>query len=326
MPPRRITPASAVRSFLSHRRIRNCAHGTLLRYESQLQLWIDWREQRVCPTRLCSVAVSELRDFVDYLLNEHIPNGSNARFHRKRTTNGLAVSTVDTYWRTLRAFWGYAARERWLSEDQRGFFRDERIPRPRVPRMVRPTYTDADMEAMLAACSATDSAVIASRNAAALLLLRDSGMRAGEMCSLVLSDVSLRLRRALVYGKGGKERWVYFGRRTSEAITLYLSLRGNASTKLLFCNSRGDPLSPQMIRQTIRRIAASAGITAPPTAPVHATRHTFARNALVAGVDSMHLQQFLGHASIVTTQRYVTENPERLEKIYRQLIEFDEPA
>jgi site-specific recombinase XerD len=68
-----------------------------------------------------------------------------------------------------------------------------------------------------------------------------------------------------------------------------------------------------------RRLAERAGVTLPRGAPVHALRHTFAHEALDAGIDISQVSQLLRHSNVETTMRYLREDPEALQEIYQQI-------
>jgi site-specific recombinase XerD len=81
----------------------------------------------------------------------------------------------------------------------------------------------------------------------------------------------------------------------------------------------GKGIGPGVIRDILERRADRAG-SALPASAVHALRHTFAHRFLDNGGDGLHLQQILGHESIVTTMRYVRENPTRLRQVYGRIM------
>jgi site-specific recombinase XerD len=154
-----------------------------------------------------------------------------------------------------------------------------------------------------------------ARDDAVLELLYGSGIRVGELCALRVGDVDLRRSRAVVWGKGGKQRTVPLSEATVDALRQWLGpareawRTGAAGTDALFLNQRGRPLSSRDVRRILDRRAAS------PTHP-HALRHTFATHLLDGGADLRAVQELLGHADLATTQRYTHVSRERLRSVY----------
>ena len=162
---------------------------------------------------------------------------------------------------------------------------------------------------------AGDDPVRRARDDAVLELLYGSGMRVGELCALSLGDVDLRRARAIVWGKGGKQRAVPLSEPSVHALRQWIgkrrdaALAGASSTDALFVNQRGRALTPRDVRRLLDRRAAS------PTHP-HALRHTFATHLLDGGADLRAVQELLGHADLATTQRYTHVSRERLRSVY----------
>lgn len=143
------------------------------------------------------------------------------------------------------------------------------------------------------------------RNATLLEVLFATGMRVGEVSAVDLSDFIETESSFRVHGKGGRERLAYVVDKTSlRLLEEYVSLRRDlqVETPALFLNFLGHRLSPQGIANIIRKIRLDCGIERHITP--HMLRHTVATMLLRNGVDVRVIQEFLGHASITTTQRY----------------------
>lgn len=145
----------------------------------------------------------------------------------------------------------------------------------------------------------------ALRDLAVLDLLFATGIRVGEAASLRLDSFIEDQNAYLIRGKGNRDRLAYLV--SNETVELQrrhreARLRLEPTSEALFLNSRGEPLSPQGFAQTLRSFARESGIDRNVTP--HMLRHTVATLLLRNGMDLRLVQQFLGHASIVTTQRY----------------------
>ncbi|MEM7482345.1 MAG: tyrosine-type recombinase/integrase [Acidobacteriota bacterium] len=158
-----------------------------------------------------------------------------------------------------------------------------------------------------------DKRFLALRNWAIVELLFATGIRVGEATSILLGDLILDQRTILIRGKGGRQRLALLTEKTSyRAITAYHRQRvaQSASTEALFLNRRRNPLSTQGVAGMLSALCRETGITRRVTP--HMLRHTAATFLLHNGADLRIVQEFLGHASITTTQRYTHVSPSHL--------------
>lgn len=297
------TITTALDAFLTHRRNKNVSPATLALYTRLLNRWQVWRSDQGLSELLADVALTDFTGFLGALLTE-----------------GKAPNTIDSYRRTLRAWWRFLAGEGLLSAAQAQFWANDRIPRPLgTDPEPRPFCEEEEFEALLAA--AGDGADEKSaRDRAILLLLWESGMRAGELCALTDAQLDMSKRRAMIIGKGRKRAWVFWGPRASAALLRYLALRqgerGEALPVFRGVSSRnnGGALTPNAVRLMVKRL----GLELPKGAPVHFLRHAFAHRNLDAGLETSQVQQLMRHASIETTLRYLKERPDRLQSLHRR--------
>ena len=146
------------------------------------------------------------------------------------------------------------------------------------------------------------------RDHAIVLLLLDSGLRAEELCRARLSDFSLPSRSLRIRGKGDKVRIVYLGKRSTQALVKYLHKRPTTDSDCIFVTLTGmtarEPLTRSGLRQLVRKIGVSAGITGVRCSP-HTCRHTFAINFLMNGANIFTLKELLGHSTLAMVNNYV---------------------
>lgn len=139
------------------------------------------------------------------------------------------------------------------------------------------------------------------RNIIVIELLFSTGMRVSELSKLKTSAVNLNDKTIRIVGKGSKERIMCISDYLSNIIYKYLLAR-SYNIDFLLVNRLHNRLSEQSIRYTINNYASAVGV------PMHITphmfRHTFATELHNQDVDIRYIQQFLGHASIATTQIY----------------------
>jgi len=169
-----------------------------------------------------------------------------------------------------------------------------------------------------------------ARDHAMLELFYSSGLRLSELVGLDVQffDVDgyrstgwLKLDEAEVevLGKGNRRRMVPVGSKALDALRAWLAVRGEL-VKLdphpLFVSARGNRMSPNVVRDRVKRMALTAGI--PANVHPHVLRHSFATHVLQSSGDLRAVQELLGHASIAATQVYTSLDFQHLARIYDQ--------
>lgn len=159
----------------------------------------------------------------------------------------------------------------------------------------------------------------ALRDLALIDLLFATGMRVGEVSALDIRDFFVREAAFRVQGKGGRDRLAFIvDEQTVRIQRAHLEARGNIKTESpsLFLNASCQRLSTQGITNVIARLRMGARIKRHVTP--HMLRHTVATLLLRNGLDIRVVQEFLGHASIATTQRYTHVTKEHLVRELRK--------
>lgn len=161
------------------------------------------------------------------------------------------------------------------------------------------------------------------RHLAILALMYDSGCRVQELIGMRVCDVQFgNYHRVSVHGKGDKYREIPILPETADIIQKYIKLFHLEKTAVLFLNVKGEPLTRQGIRYIIRKYIAIAKSECPEEFKIegypHLLRHSKATHLIDAGVNIYNIRDFLGHESIVTTQVYLTSNPEVSRKVIEE--------
>lgn len=144
-----------------------------------------------------------------------------------------------------------------------------------------------------------------------MLFLYNTGARVSETLSVRRGDLSLtRPRHARLHGKGGRDRICPLWKETTRAIQRIEPAPPLDTT--LFRNARGLPLTRDGVAYLLDKYARAASQTLPMLASrritPHVLRHSCAVALLQAGMDITVIRDYLGHASIATTNRYVSTN------------------
>lgn len=224
---------------------------------------------------------------------------------------GLAASSIARKVAAVRGLHRFLVAEEMSDEDPTLL-----VAAPKRPRSLPKALTVADIERLLAA---PDPALPLGRRDRALLeFLYATGARVAEAVALDQVDLDLSERRALLTGKGGKQRIVPVGRPAIVAIRAYLPdrlalRRPGRDPGAVFLNTRGGRLTRQGVFGIVRNQSRRAGLA--PVSP-HVLRHSAATHMVEGGADLRSVQEMLGHASISTTQVYTRVSPQHLLKVY----------
>ncbi|MEW6752224.1 MAG: tyrosine-type recombinase/integrase [Candidatus Latescibacterota bacterium] len=178
-----------------------------------------------------------------------------------------------------------------------------------------------------------DAASKSLRDRALLLTLLNTGARVSELLGICVADLELeRPLQVHLFGKGRKERVCPLWPRTADALRALCEQIGPApsSRDRVFRNLRGEPLTRFGARHILRKYARLAQDSAPSlsrkSVHPHQLRHTAAVQLLQAGVDLVTISQWLGHASVETTNRYLVVDLEAKRAALEKARPFMEPA
>lgn len=292
-----------IERFLDHLgEERNFSRHTLRAYRSDLDRFETFLSRDflgVEPDRIKLPEIDGLavRSFVAALAGDGVGRRSQAR----------ALSAV-------RSFFGFACREGRLERNPARGVRTPKQPQP-LPRHLRPGEIETLLETI------DGERPLDKRDRAIFELFYATGLRVGELVSLDWSAIDLDARMLRVFGKGGKERMVPFGRPAAEALRVWLERSTEirppqaGADEPVFLNYRGGRLGARSVRrlldQRVEKAALAVGVHP------HALRHTFATHLLEGGADLRAIQELLGHSSLSTTQRYTHLDIDRLLSVYR---------
>ena len=149
------------------------------------------------------------------------------------------------------------------------------------------------------------------RDYALILLLFNTGARVAEILGLSIEDFQAGGREIRVHGKGNKDRLCPLWNETVSAIRNML-MRASLRSGPLFRNARGGGLSRDGVAYILARHTRAAASNVPELrrkrVTPHVIRHSCAVALLQAGVDPTVIRDYLGHASVATTNRYIVSN------------------
>jgi len=161
------------------------------------------------------------------------------------------------------------------------------------------------------------------RDRAMLELLYASGLRAAELLSIDLPDLSPWQPFIQITGKGGRRRTVFFGRIAALWLQRYLAEARPAliagDDPALWLNARGGRLTTRSLQKIVKKHSLVAWMTP------HTLRHCFATHLLENGASLRHIQEMLGHATIATTEVYLHPSTQFIKRQYLKAHPLSQP-
>lgn len=290
--------------FLDAKAIRGESKNTITHSRRTLGMLGGFLSAR-CGAELYvrNIAPSELDEFRAYL-------GSR----KTREGRPLAARSIASHIMTVRVFFRYLTRHSIIQNNPA-----QKLALPKFSKLPRTPLTESEVERMLSLCD--NESPVGIRDRAILETLYSTGLRRAELSNLMLADIgadSVFVR----LGKNQKDRVVPIGLRAQGFLEKYLIesrpvlMAGNSEHGSVFVNLRGERLSADLVTTLVSEYKTLAGIEKKGSA--HLLRHTAATLMLEGGADIRHIQEFLGHENIDTTQIYTHVSAERLKESHRQ--------
>ena len=191
-----IANAEYVKLFLDAKKIEGCSERTLKYYRVTVEHML---KQILSPIR--KITTEEIRAYlVDY-----------------QKINNCSKVTVDNIRRNISSFFSWLEEEDYILKSPM-----KRIHKIKTKTVVKNTISDEDIEKLRDHCSN-------ARDLAMIDLLYSTGMRVGELVNLDIDNVDMEQRECIVYGKGDKERKVYFDAKAKIHLLNYLNSRSDAN-------------------------------------------------------------------------------------------------
>lgn len=283
--PDKETNSELLEMFLSAKRVEGCSEKTLRYYETSIR-----RLFAAVDSHVTHMQTDDLRGYLsDYQQQTQCSKGN-----------------IDNIRRIMSSFFTWLEDENYILKSP-----VRRIHKIRSNKTVKETYTDEALETMRDQCGCL-------RDLAMIDLLASTGMRVGELVRLNRDDIDFENRECVVFGKGSKERPVYFDARTKIHLKNYLESR-NDDNPALFVSllSPYNRLEISGVEVRLRKLGRRLGIT---KVHPHKFRRTLATRAIDKGMPIEQVQRLLGHAKIDTTMQYAMVNQNNVKISHRKYI------
>lgn len=274
-----------VELFLSAKHIEGCSGKSLKYYKATIEAMLG-----------------KLNKDVKHIVTEDI-RGYLREYQDKKKSSKV---TIDNIRRILSSFFSWLEDEDYILKSP-----VRRIHKVKTGTNIKETYSDEALELMRDSCTAL-------RDLAMIDMLASTGMRVGEMVLLNRNDIDFNERECVVFGKGSKERVVYFDARTKIHLQNYLASRTDDDPALFVSlKSPHRRLKIGGVEVRLRELGRRLGLN---KVYPHKFRRTLATMAIDKGMPIEQLQQLLGHRRIDTTLQYAMVKQSNVKMAHRKYI------
>lgn len=271
--------------FLSAKEVEGCSTRTLKYYREIIEKLINTIDRPIKE-----IQTEEIRKYLaDY----------------KENTKCNAV-TIDNLRRVLSSFFAWLEDEDYIIKSP-----VRRIHKVKTPTTIKETLTDENLEKLRDTSNCIRDLVL-------IELLYSTGIRVGELIKLNISDINFEDRSCKVFGKGNKQREVYFDARTKIHLRQYINTRKDENEALFVSKNKPyQRLSIAGIELIVRKLGLETEIS---KVHPHKFRRTLATMAIDKGMPIEQVQKLLGHVKIETTMHYAMVNQNNVKISHRKYI------
>lgn len=280
-----VTNDEYLQLFLDAKRIEGCSERTIQYYS----VTVDKMLQKI-QTPVRKISTEEIRKYlVDY-----------------QKINDCSKVTVDNVRRNISSFFSWLEEEDYILKSPM-----RRIHKIKTKQPVKEIISDEAIEMLRDHCQCP-------RDLAMIDLLYSTGIRVGELVNLNISDVDFEARECVVFGKGDKERRVYFDAKAKLHLLNYLSERKDNNPALFVTlDAPYDRLKISGVEIRIRTLGRKLNME---KIHPHKFRRTMATRAIDKGMPIEQVQKLLGHCQIDTTMQYAIVNQTNVKTSHQKFI------
>ena len=277
--------ADLLDAFISAKQIEGCSEKTLTYYRSTIEHLFESIDLSVCH-----VETAVIRQYlVDY-----------------QTRKQSSKVTIDNMRRIFSSFFAWLEDEDYIAKSP-----VRRIHKVKTDTLVKEVLTDEQLEQLRDSCTE-------KRDLAIIEILASTGIRVGELVKLNRSDIDFHERQCVVFGKGNKERIVYFNARTKIHLRQYLEERtDNEEALFVSLHAPHTRLTISGVENRVKEIGRRLQM---PKVHPHKFRRTLATMAIDKGMPIEQVQRLLGHVRIDTTLRYAIVNQNNVKMAHKKYI------
>ena len=277
--------AELLGAFISSKKVEGCSDKTIHYYKSSIEKLIVAVKKNVCD-----ITTNDIRCYLA----------------EQQEQRGLSKVTTDNLRRIYSSFFSWLEDEDYITKSP-----VRRIHKVRTDALVKEVLTDENIEVLRDSCQEL-------RDVAMIDLLLSTGMRVGELVKINREDIDFQERQCVVFGKGNKEREVYFNARTKIHLKKYLEQRTDSNPALFV--SLKEPhtrLTISGVEVRLRQLGKNVNLH---KVHPHKFRRTLATMAIDKGMPIEQVQKMLGHVKIDTTLHYAVVNQANVKIAHRKFL------
>lgn len=272
--------------FISAKRIEGCSERTLAYYKATIEHMLS-----IIVLPLRQVQTDDLRAY----LAEY------------QSINNCSKTTVDNIRRNLSSFFSWLEAEDYIIKSP-----IRRIHKIRTGSKVKETLSEECIERLRDSC-------LHIRDLAMIDLLYSTGICVGELVNLNIGDINFEERECIVYGKGNKQRKVYFDAKAKVHLKRYLEERNDYNDALFVTlDNPFERLKISGVEIRLRKLGRLAFLDQ--RVHPHKFRRSMATRAIDKGMPIEQVQKLLGHQQIDTTMHYAMVNQSNVKISHRKFI------
>lgn len=279
------TNSELLKAFISAKKIEGCSEKTLCYYQSSIEALLNSEQKQIGD-----IGTNDIRTYL-------------ACYQEER---GISRVTIDNLRRIFSSFFAWLEDEDYIAKSP-----VRRIHKVRTESLVKEVISDENIEVLRDTCHEI-------RDLAMIDLLASTGMRVGELAKMNREDIDFHERQCVVFGKGNKEREVYFNARIKIHLKRYLESRSDNNPALFVSLSMPyNRLTIGGVETRLRQLGKRAGLN---KVHPHKFRRTLATMAIDKGMPIEQVQRLLGHVKIDTTLHYAMVNQANVKMAHRKYI------
>jgi len=274
-----------------------------------LQMFIDAKQIEGCSERTMTyykATIQKLLSMVQIPVRKMTTEDIRTYLSDYQGINNCSKATIDNVRRNISSFFSWLEEEDYILKSPM-----KRIHKIRTKKVVKEVISDEGIEILRDSCTHI-------RDLAMIDLLYSTGIRVGELVNLNISDINFEERECVVFGKGDKERKVYFDAKTKLHLQRYIDSRTDANPAL-FVSLLGPFKRLKISGVEIRLRQLGRTMNLPKIHP-HKFRRTMATRAIDKGMPIEQVQRILGHSQIDTTMQYAMVNQSNVKAAHRKFI------
>ena len=277
--------------------------------EEYLEMFLDAKTIEGCSERTIQyyrVTIKKMFESVTDIVRKITTEDMRTYLSEYQKLNNCSKVTVDNVRRNISSFFSWLEEENHILKSPM-----KRIHKIKTNQQVKEIINDEDIEKLRDKC-------LCKRDLAIVDLLYSTGIRVGELVNLNIQDINFEDRECVVFGKGGKERKVYFDAKAKLHLQAYINSRTDDNSALFVTlDAPYDRLKISGVEIRMRKLGRSINLT---KIHPHKFRRTMATRAIDKGMPIEQVQKILGHSQIDTTMQYAMVNQSNVKSSHKKYI------